>query len=227
MAKKVTNEQVENTNVNVVLNKSTEGSENPIEGSENPIDEDDNSADDLFASFFEEDEDDTSADKSTEDIIKELLASGTCKRLNNLTVKNVVAKQYDTHTLLTFVVKEFVVGSVASGETDPFGQPVMKLGKSHNVQSSSFAVAGVMKENPRTAVFAADMIEKPKLANILFAGGRIDVIMQYVAAGEEYHNPFSKNDTPSVWERDMMIHHIIKLEMGEVGMDKYHAMINQ
>lgn len=229
MAKKVTNVEA-NANVNdanVVMTKTTAPEAGVVaEETAEEVAEEENSADDFFSSFFD-DEDDNSSEKTTEEIIKELLASGTAKRLNGLTIKNVVAKPYDTHTLLTFVVKEYVVGDIASGETDPFGQPVMKLGKSHNVQSSSFAVAGIMKDTARTAVFAADVVAEPKLANILFAGGKLDVIMQYVAAGEEYVNPFARNAAPTVFERDKMIHHIVRLELGEVGLDKYHAMLNK
>ncbi len=101
---------------------------------------------DVFAQFMSEDD---GSERSREDIIKELIASGNAKRLNNLTVKNVVATEFDTHALLTFVVKEFVIGDTRdANEVDAFGQPVVKLGKTHNVQTSSYAVAGVMKILP-------------------------------------------------------------------------------
>lgn len=222
------NVQVEEANVNANVAEVANALQAGIVAEEaKAAEEEAEESNDLFASFFEEDDDNTSSEKTNEDIIKELLASGTCKRVNGLTIKNVVAKAYDEHTLLTFVVKEWVVGDVATGEEDPFGKPIMKLGKSHNVQSSSYAVAGTMKDTARTAVFAADVVETPKLANILFAGGKLDVIMQYVAAGEEYVNPFARNASPTVFERDKMIHHIVKLELGEVGLDKYHAMLNK
>lgn len=221
MAKKVTNVEA-NANVNdanVIMTKTT-ASEAAIIAEETAEEVAEN---DIFSSFFEDEE---SAVKSREDIIKELLASGTAKRLNNLNIKNVAVKEYDTHALLTFVVKEWVIGNVADGDNvDPFGQQLFKLGKTHNVQTSSFAVAGVMKDAPKTAIFAPDIVDSPKTANLLFAGGKLDVILQYVAAGEEYINPFASNAEPTVFERDMMIHHVVRLELGEVGLDKYHAML--
>lgn len=178
---------------------------------------------DIFAQFMSED---TSSERSRENIIKELIASGNAKRLNNLTVKNVVATEFDTHALLTFVVKEFVIGDTRDeNEVDVFGQPVVKLGKTHNVQTSSYAVAGVMKDVAKLAIFATDVVDTPQVANILFAGAKIDVVMQFVAAGEEYVNPFASNPEPVVFERDKMIHHIVKLELGEVGQDMYHARL--
>lgn len=178
---------------------------------------------DIFAQFMGED---ASNDKSREDIIKELIASGNAKRLNGLTVKNVVATEFDTHSLLTFVVKEFVIGDTRdSEEVDAFGQPVVKLGKSHNVQTSSYAVAGVMKDSPKLAIFATDVVDTPQMANMLFAGAKIDVVMQFVAAGEEYVNPFASNPQPVTFDRDKMIHHIVALSLGEVGQDMYHARL--
>ena len=178
---------------------------------------------DVFAQFMSED---AGVERSREDIIKELIASGNAKRLNNLTVKNVVATEFDTHTLLTFVVKEFVIGDTRdANEVDAFGQPVVKLGKTHNVQTSSYAVAGVMKDSAKLAIFATDVVDTPQTANMLFAGAKIDVVMQYVAAGEEYVNPFASNPEPVVFERDKMIHHIVALNLGEVGQDMYRARL--
>lgn len=178
---------------------------------------------DIFAQFMGED---ASSDKSREDIIKELIASGNAKRLNGLTVKNVVATEFDTHALLTFVIKEFVIGDTRdTNNVDAFNESVVKLGKTHNVQTSSYAVAGVMKDNPKLAIFATDVVDTPQTANMLFAGAKIDVVMQFVAAGEEYVNPFASNPTPVVFERDKMIHHIVALSLGEVGQDLYHARL--
>lgn len=179
---------------------------------------------DIFTQFMSED---SAEVKDRDEIIKELISSGTAKRINGLTVRNVVAKEFDTHALLTFVVKEYVIGDVRTEETDAFGQPVVALGKTHNVQTSSYAVAGVMKDSPKMAVFAADVISNPNVANMLFAGAKIDVIMQFVAAGEEYTNPFASNAEPTTFERDKMIHHIVRLELGEVGHDMYREALRR
>lgn len=179
---------------------------------------------DIFAELMQGE--DNVADKSREDIIREICASGKGKLLKALTVKNVVATQFDTHALLTFVIKEFVIGDTRdNNEVDAFGMPIVKLGRTHNVQTSSFAVAGVMKDSPKLAIFANDVVDNPQTANMLFAGARIDVLMQHVHAGEEYVNPFASNAEPVVFERDKMIHHVIALTMGEVGEDMYRARL--
>lgn len=194
------------------------------QGAEQPIAQPTENANvDIFAQFMGEDDVNV---KSTEDIIKELIASGKAKRINGLTVKNVVATQFDTHTLLTFVVKEFVIGDTRdANEVDAFGQPVVRLGKTHNVQTSSYAVAGIMKDNPKLAIFATDVVDTPQTANMLFAGSKIDVVLQYVPANTEYVNPFASNPEPVVFDRDKMIHHIVSLGLGEVGQDLYRARL--
>ena len=194
------------------------------QGAEQPIAQPTENANvDIFAQFMGEDDANV---KSTEDIIKELIASGKAKRINGLTVKNVVATQFDTHALLTFVVKEFVIGDTRdANEVDAFGQPVVRLGKTHNVQTSSYAVAGIMKDNPKLAIFATDVVDTPQTANMLFAGSKIDVVLQYVPANTEYVNPFASNPEPVVFDRDKMIHHIVSLGLGEVGQDLYRARL--
>lgn len=181
---------------------------------------------DVFAQYMNAE---ASTDNSREAVIKELLASGRAKRLNGLTVRNVVATQFDTdvssHTLLTFVVKEYVVGDTRTGELDAFDQPVIGLGKTHNVQSSSYAVAGVMKDVPKLAIFAKEMVDNPELANLLFAGGKLDIVMEFVPKDTDYVNPFATNPTPAHFDRDKVIHHIISVSLGEVGEDVYHARL--
>ena len=95
------------------------------------------------------------------------------------------------------------------------------------MQSSAFAVAGVAKDSPKGAIFAAEIVDDPTMPNILYAGGVIDVIIQYVPAGEEYVNPFSSAGRPVTFERDKMIHHITALSFGEVGVDMYHERLKK
>ena len=178
---------------------------------------------DVFAQFMEGEEEILDRDE----IIRQLLASGKCKLLKGLHIKNVVATKYDTHSLLTFVVKEWVVGDTRSTELDAFGQPVVVLGRTHNVQTSSYAVAGVAKDSPKGAIFATDIVDDPSIANMLYAGGTLDVILQYVKAGEEYANPFTANSKAAMFDRDKVIHHVVALTFGEVGVDMYHERLKK
>lgn len=178
----------------------------------------------VFDSMFEESVNDV---KTKDDIIKELLADKNCKKVT-LHVKNVTSTVLETHAFLTFVVKEFVIGDVRDdSHVNAFGEAEITLGKTHNVQVSSFALSSTMKENAKTAIYANDVVERPSLANDLFAGGIIDVIMQFVPANTDYINPFASNPEPTRFERDKVLHHIIRAEVGEVGRDMYMARISR
>lgn len=180
--------------------------------------------------------------KTTDDIIKDLLADPNCRRINNLHVRNVVATAHETYTQLTFVVKEFVFGDVRDNDNlDAFGMPTIKLGQTHNVITSTYAVSAVMKNNSKQAIFAQDVADmtapladgqtdakisgRANKANQLYAGGVIDVICQYVPAGTAYVNPFGENKDANVFDKDKVIHHIVRLTLGEVGEDTYKAYL--
>lgn len=165
-------------------------------------------------------------DKTREEIVDELLVSPNCRLVKGLTVRNVVENVRENHAFLTFVVKENVVGDVRdTSDLDEFGQPKIKLGRTHNVITSSYAVAGVMKDTPKMAIFAPQLVADPSVANKLFAGCKIDVLLQFVAANTEYTNPFASNPEPTTFDRDHVIHHIVGLSLGEVGEDMYHATL--
>lgn len=181
-------------------------------------------------------------EKSTDNIIKELLADKNCKRVNNLHVRNVVATAYETYTMLTFIIKEYVFGDIKDNNNlDAFGMPSVKIGRSHNVITSSYAVSAVMKNSAKSAIFAGEVADmttiladgqesaaitgRANIVNNLYVGGTIDVIMQYVPANTDYINPFSASQEPTRFDADKVICHIVRLSFGEVGQDMYKARI--
>lgn len=176
-----------------------------------------------FFDQFSNDED--SVEKSREEIISELVKKPNVKKLTGLHIKNVVTNTTKDIPFLTFVLREFIIGDTRSTTTDAFGVPEIVLGKTHNAVVSAYAVSAVMKDNPKTAMFASRVAEGADVANVLFAGGTIDILMEYIAAHEEYVNPFSQTASPAVFDRDHVIVHVIGLTMGEVGRDAYAAML--
>lgn len=176
-----------------------------------------------FFDQFASDED--GVEKSREEIISELVKKPNVKKLVGLHIKNVVTNTTKDIPFLTFVLKEFIIGDTRSATTDAFGVPEIVLGRTHNAVVSAYAVAAVMKDSPKTAMFATKVAGGSDVANVLFAGGSMDILMEYIAAGEAYTNPFSRVTTPTVFERDHVLVHVIGLTMGEVGRDAYAAML--
>lgn len=178
----------------------------------------------FFDQFSNEDADE---EKSREDIVAELMLRPNVKKMLGLHIRNVVTNTTKDVPFLTFVLKEFIIGDTRSAVTDAFGVPEIVLGKTHNAVVSAYAVAAVMKDLPKTAVFAQRVAEGSDVANILFAGGTIDLLLEYVAAGETYVNPFSAAATETVFDRDHVLVHVLALNLGETGRDAYTAMLHR
>lgn len=193
----------------------------PIEGTA-PIE------DTARVSFFDQFADNgETVEKTREDIVAELLLRPNVKKLVGLHIRNVVTNTTKDVPFLTFVLKEWIIGDTRSATTDAFGIPEVVLGKTHNAVVSAYAVSSVMKDSPKTAVFAQRVAEGSDVANILFAGGTIDLLMEYVAAGETYVNPFSTTATETVFDRDHVLIHVLALNLGETGRDAYMAMLSR
>ena len=178
------------------------------------------------ASFFDQfSNEEAEQEKTREDIVAELLLRPNVKKLTGLHIRNVVTNTSKDVPFLTFVLKEFVIGDTRGTSTDAFGVPEVVLGRTHNAVVSAYAVSAVMKDNPKTAVFAQRVAEGSDVANVLFAGGTIDLLMEYVAAGETYVNPFSATATETVFDRDHVLIHVLAINLGEAGRDAYAAVL--
>lgn len=179
-------------------------------------------------SFFDQfSNEETKQEKTREDIVAELLLKPNVKKLSGLHIRNVVTNTTKDVPFLTFVLKEWIIGDTRGTSTDAFGVPEIVLGRTHNAVVSAYAVSSVMKDSPKTAVFAQRVAEGSNVANILFAGGTIDLLMEYVAAGETYVNPFSATATETVFDRDHVLIHVLALNLGEAGRDAYMAMLSR
>lgn len=179
-------------------------------------------------SFFDQfSNEEAEQEKTREDIVSEMLLKPNVKKMTGLHIKNVVFNNTRDVPFYVLVLKEYIVGDTRNGAVDAFGIPEVTLGKTHNCIISAYALSAVMKDNPRTAVFAARVAEGSDFANDLFAGGTLDILMEYVAAGESYVNPFSSNGQETVFDRDHVLCHPLAITMGEVGRDVYAARINR
>lgn len=155
-----------------------------------------------------------SSERTMKDIIKELMAKG-CKRINDVTVKNVVVEEFDNYVRATLVTREALDAFVS----DDNGATYHK-GKSNNIFSSTFAIAGTLKENEELSWMANSIIEHPNILNLILNGSKIDVIIEEVAKGEEYINHFTTkvNPEPTTFDNDTIIKYIVDIKLGKSGM---------
>lgn len=206
--------------------------------------------DSIFGSIIAAKEEAGEVVKTREDIIRECLADSKHFAMKkNLHIRNVVATtrvSSDTGemtTRLAFNIKEKVFGiEYDNTQLDAFGRPTSKLGLTSIVTSSTYAISGLMKDTPKSALFAGNVArmmsipnggieavvsDNDNIVNKLYAGGTMDVLIQYVPANTAVVNPFGNSNVTKVYDHDVFIHHVVRLNFGEVGNDVYVATINK
>lgn len=227
----VTEEVTQQTEVSEVVEQSTENIINDVDDdTDDVIDDDDDDTDSVFndddddVSIFDDDDED---ELSKEDIIRKLLADKKhCKQYKNLTVRNVVyGVDAEGYSFFTFVVKERIKGRVSTETAD--GTIVNTIGNTHNVIIGGYSLASVMKDSPRTAIFASKIFGDEDFANELFAGTKINVIAHYIPANTKYVNPFASKQKEVIFDKDKMLYYLIDITLGDVGMDIYREHIRK
>lgn len=225
------------TEVSEVVEQSTENIINDVDDTDDVVDdedvvdgEDDDDNVDVFnddddeVSIFDDDDED---EPSKEDIIRKLLADKKhCKQYKGLTVRNIVhGVDAEGYSFFTFVVKERIKGRVSVETTD--GTIVNTIGNTHNVIIGGYSLASVMKDNPKTAIFASKIFGDEDFANELFAGTKINVIAHYIPENTKYVNPFASKQKETIFNKDKMLYYLIDITLGEVGMDIYKEHIRK
>lgn len=155
----------------------------------------------------------SNGERTMKDIVKELMAKG-CKRVNDVTVKNVVVEEFDNYTRATLVTREALDAYVS----DDNGATYHK-GKSNNLFSSTFAIAGAMKEDEELSWMANSIIEHPNVLNLILNGSKIDIIIEEVQKGVEYINPFTTKANPesTTFDNDTIVKYVVGIKLGKSG----------
>lgn len=160
---------------------------------------------------------------SFEAIVAKLSASKDNKTYRGLKVRNVIVNLDDDELpRITLVVNSDIDGYV---EKD--GAYVM--GKTHNVFTSAFALAAVLKENEETAMMANYIVRNPKVAETLFSGATINLIQVPVKANTEYVNPFTTktNADAYVSDHDWISNLVVAVKLGVVGNKVIDRLIDR
>lgn len=145
--------------------------------------------------------------------IKTLLASGT-KKITGLKVKNVNFTEKDNYDMVSFTLSSKIRGFVSEDNGRTY-----KEGFTNVIFSSTYAIAGAMKEDEELSWMANYLIEHPKALPVIFNGATIDIIQKEVKEGEEYKNIFSTRDSadPITFDHAVIINNIIKFKLGKAG----------
>lgn len=147
-------------------------------------------------------------------ILKSLMESGSCKRYNGLRIKNVNVTEEDNYTRVSFTVNDKIPGYVSKDGGNTF-----ELDKTNTIFSSTYAIAGMLKEDEEKSWLANTLNENPKAINLIMNGGTIDVIQHTIKQGESYHNPFTTKEyvENTTFDHDTIINYIVGFHFGKSG----------
>lgn len=148
------------------------------------------------------------------DKIKNLVVAGG-RMYKGLRVKNVLSSEEDNYDRVTMVID----GSVPA-KVSPDNGITFTTGQSSNIFTSTFALAGTIKEDEDLSFLANYIISSPKIVNLLFNGSSIDIIQMTYPANVPIVNPFStkENDSGRIYDHEVIINYIVKIKPGRTGL---------
>lgn len=163
-------------------------------------------------------------DKGAKEIAGELAkkdrARNSSNLITNITVRN---NNTDGKPFFNITLKNKVLGLVPNGQ-DALGNTTYGIDWTNYINVSITDVVLALAETPELALYAnkdylladtaidANSSVKFLNANILLAGGKIELCQEVVEAGEQYVSSF--NGGKCTIKKDNVINHIIKLELG-------------
>ena len=153
-------------------------------------------------------------------LAKDGRAMNSSNVITNITVRN---NNEDGKPFFNVTLKNKVLGLVPNGQ-DALGNTTYGIGWSNYINLSITDVVFALAETPELALYAnkdyllaetaidANSAVKFLNANILLAGGKIELCQEAVEAGDQYVSSF--NGGTCTIKKDNVINHIIKLELG-------------
>lgn len=149
-----------------------------------------------------------------DDKIKNLIVAGG-RMYKGLRVKNVLSSEEDNYDRVTLVIDGSVPAKISIDNGLTF-----TTGQSSNIFTSTFALAGTIKEDEDLSFLANYIISSPKIVNLLFNGSLIDIIQMTYPANIPIVNPFStKEDGNSrIYDHEVIINYIVKIKPGRTGL---------
>ena len=163
------------------------------------------------------------ANNSFEAIVAKLSANKENTTYRGLKVRNVVVNLDDEeYPRITLVLNQEVNGYNLEGDK-------YVLGKTKNVFTTAFNIAGVLKESEDTAMLGNYIVRNPKVAENLLSGATINLVQIPVKAGEEYRNPFSTRTDADAYvsEHDWISNCVTAIKLGTIGSKVVDKLIDR
>lgn len=144
--------------------------------------------------------------KKVQSVVENLVKNGAKVLADKFTVLNVNLKEEDNHTRMTLTLDNEFEQMVKQDDG------TRKLQMSNILFTSTYSVAGLMKQDPALALAAGHCLEHTNAFKAVLAGAKLTLLQEKVKEGTDYVNPFSNSDTTTHIDHDTVITHIIGIE---------------
>lgn len=156
----------------------------------------------------------------TKEIVNNAIKNGA-KIIKGLSVRNVLPTTMENYVRLGINLKESVPAYVVTENGD------FQKGESHIIFSSTYAVGANLRDDDDAAFAVNHLINHPEAMAMILAKAKIDILQIEVKAGDVYVNPFSENGEETVFDHDVIINNIIKIELSDFGKDKLDKLADK
>lgn len=148
--------------------------------------------------------------KDVKKVVAQLLKEGA-ESVKNIIVKNVTIKDMENYTRISLTLNKEVKQMVANDAGD------YEEGTNNVIFVSAYSIGAILGNNEDIA-FAKNLImQSPELLSMILSYAEIDVILEPVATGQEYTNPFSDKTESRVIEHDSIFTHVVDIRLGKKG----------
>lgn len=152
------------------------------------------------------------------EVVAELIKNGA-KEVKDVTIKNVTVTPMDEYVRLGLTINKEVDGYRVKEDGVTYEEAKTKV-----IFVSAFTIAALFKENDDAAFAANHLLKHPDALGMIMSRANVNIVQQKVEAGQEYVNPFSENDKPTVFDHDVIINHITNIKLSDFGLKRLERL---
>ena len=150
---------------------------------------------------------------SYEEKLKALLGDKDNRVYRNIRIRNITKREKTGDwENITLVLDGMIPGYIKEGDT-------WKQGLTNNLYTTSYAIAGILKENDDISPVANKIAEHPEMIPLVLNGATISIVQTDVAKDEPYIFPFSTRERKEKYTRDhdWIANNIFNVVLGKAG----------
>lgn len=151
---------------------------------------------------------------SYEEKLKALLADKDNRVYRNIRIRNITKREKTGDwENITLVLDGMIPGYILQEDG------TWKKGLTNNLYTTSYAIAGILKENDDVSSVANKVAEHPEMIPLVLNGATISVVQTDVAKDEPYIFPFSTRERKEKYTRDhdWIANNIFNVTLGKSG----------